>query len=326
MLAGSKDQDGCTAIFSRETTWKPIIGFEQQDRNCTFSTPVAVDAPHAVSNRRSATPPMMTPPSDPIRSQPRQAHAGWSLQFRHVALAVAIALTAPALAGSPFDISLYWETSGDASTPINIDLAESGIWAEQDDGSVVYSGNLFSDTWQLSWSTRVDTQTNLLLDSLISVTNTSSIEQWFTANTILDSIDASTNQQLLTLAATLTVMNLQFSGTAELGSTNTTPLITSNVDGVTEGSLFEPVYVLTSVGPFAVATESASMTAAVAGFQQSLSNGSEFRLTAGDTATLHTITTLTSIPAPGSIAVLVIAGVTGWSGRRRRPEQARRLT
>ncbi|MBT4768811.1 MAG: hypothetical protein HOO04_10695, partial [Phycisphaerae bacterium] len=127
---------------------------------------------------------MMTPPPDPIRSQPRQAHAGWSLQFRCVAVAVAIALTAPALAGSPFDISLYWETSGDASTPINIDLAESGIWAEQDDGSVVYSGNLFSDTWQLSWSTRVDTQTNLLLDSLISVTNTSSIDQWFTTNTV----------------------------------------------------------------------------------------------------------------------------------------------
>ncbi|MBT4766783.1 MAG: hypothetical protein HOO04_00300, partial [Phycisphaerae bacterium] len=189
-----------------------------------------------------------------------------------------------------------------------------------------YSGNLFSDTWQLSWSTRVDTQTNLLLDSLISVTNTSSIDQWFTTNTVLDSIDASTNQQLLTLAATLTVMNLQFSGTAELGSTNTAPLITSNVDGATEGSLFESVYVLTSAGPFSVASESASMTAAVAGFQQSLSNGSEFRLTAGDTATLHTITTLTSIPAPGSIAVMVIAGVAGWSGRRRRPEQARRLT
>lgn len=285
-----------------------------------------MDAPHTASNRRPATPPMMTPPSDPIRSQPRRAHAGWSLQFRYVAVAVVIALTAPALAGSPFDISLYWEASGDASTPINIDLAEAGIWAEQEDGSVVYSGNLFSDTWQLSWTTRVDTQTDVLLDTLVSVTNTSSTEQWFTAVTLMESLDSAVDQQLLTLASTLTVMNLQFSGVAELGSTSTTSIITARVDGITVGSLFEPIYVLTSVGPFAVASESASTTAIVAGLEQSLANGTEFRLTAGDTATLHTITTLTSIPAPGGLAMLLIAGAIGRLGRRRGSRHMRRLT
>jgi hypothetical protein len=237
-----------------------------------------------------------------------------------------IALTAPALAGSPFDISLYWEASGDASTPINIDLAEAGIWAEQEDGSVVYSGNLFSDTWQLSWTTRVDTQTDVLLDTLVSVTNTSSTEQWFTAVTLMESLDSAVDQQLLTLASTLTVMNLQFSGVAELGSTSTTPIITARVDGITEGSLFEPIYVLTSVGPFAVASESASTTAIVAGLEQSLANGAEFRLTAGDTATLHTIMTLTSIPAPGALAMLLIAGAIGRLGRRRGSRHMRRLT
>ncbi|HCV22015.1 MAG TPA: hypothetical protein DGN59_01040 [Candidatus Latescibacteria bacterium] len=224
----------------------------------------------------------------------------------------------PAMGVSPPDVSMFWQVAGDASTPINFDLAEAGIWSEQEDGSFVFSGNLFSDTWQLSWSTRVDTQTDLLLDSLISVTNTSSTEQWFTANTVLDSIDASINQQLLTLAATLTVMNLQFSGTAELSSTSSTSVIGSQVDGVTRGTLFDPIYVLTSAGPFAVATDSASMTAIAASVQQSLGNTSEFSLTAGDTATLHTITSLAAIPAPGSLALLAIAASSGGFRRRRR--------
>jgi hypothetical protein len=121
-------------------------------------------------------------------------------------------------------------------------------------------------------------------------------------------------------------MNLQFSGVAELGSTSTTSIITARVDGITVGSLFEPIYVLTSVGPFAVASESASTTAIVAGLEQSLANGTEFRLTAGDTATLHTITTLTSIPAPGGLAMLLIAGAIGGLGRRRGSRHMRRLT
>lgn len=238
---------------------------------------------------------------------------------------VAVNAAAPALGGSPFDVSMHWEASGDPSTPINVDLADAGIWSEQDDGSVVYSGNLFSDTWQLSWTTRIDTQTEVLLDTLIAVTNTSSTEQWFTGITMLDALDSTADSQLLTLASTLTVMNLQFSGEAELGSTSTAPLIAARVDGTTEGSLFEPIYVLTSVGPFSVATESASMVATVDGYQQSLANGSEFRLTAGDTATLHTITTLSSIPTPGSLAMLAIAGLTSRLGRRRGSWQTRRL-
>ena len=237
-----------------------------------------------------------------------------------------MSLTLPTWGGGLPDVSMYWQASGDPSTPINFDLAEAGIWAEQEDGSVVYSGNLFSDTWQLSWTTRVDTQTDVLLDTLVSVTNTSSTEQWFTAVTLMDSLDLAVDQQLLTLASTLTVMNLQFSGVAELGSTSTTSIITARVDGITVGSLFEPIYVLTSVGPFAVASESASTTAIVAGLEQSLANGAEFRLTAGDTATLHTIMTLTSIPAPGGLAMLLIAGAIGGLGRRRGSRHMRRLT
>jgi hypothetical protein len=221
---------------------------------------------------------------------------------------------------------MFWQVASDASTPINLDLAEAGIWSEQEDGSFVYSGNLFSNSWQLSWTTRVDTQDELLLDTLVSVTNTSSTEQWFTANTMLDSIDASTNQHLLTLAATLTVMNLQFSGTAELASTNTTSIIGSQVGGSVVGTLFDPIHVLTSVGPFAVATESASMAAVTTGIPQSLANTLAFGLTAGDTATLHTITTLNSIPAPGSLALLAIAATTGRVRRRRESKRLGRLT
>jgi hypothetical protein len=143
---------------------------------------------------------------------------------------------------------------------------------------------------------------------------------------MLDSIDASTNQHLLTLAATLTVMNLQFSGTAELASTNTTSIIGSQVGGSVVGTLFDPIHVLTSVGPFAVATESASMAAVTTGIPQSLANTLAFGLTAGDTATLHTITTLNSIPAPGSLALLAIAATTGRVRRRRESKRLGRLT
>ena len=214
---------------------------------------------------------------------------------------------------------MFWQVASDSTTPINFDLAEAGIWSQQEDGSFIFSGNMFSDTWQLSWSTRVDTQTDILLDTLVSVTNTSSTEQWFTATTLLDSIDSSLDQQLLTLASTLTVMNLQFSGSAELGSMVSAPIIGSLVDGVTAGTLFDPIHVLTSVGPFAVATESASMAAITGGVQESLGNTSDFRLTAGDTATLHTMATLTSIPAPGSFVLLTIAAASGRTRRRRGP-------
>jgi hypothetical protein len=254
-----------------------------------------------------------------------KAHLGRLPLTLHGSAVLAIAMAAPALAGSPHDVSMFWQVAGDSGTPINFDLAEAGIWSDQEDGSVVYTGNLFSETWQLSWTTRVDTQTEVLLDTLVSVTNTSSTEQWFTSLTMLDTMGVSTDQQLLSLAATLTVMNLQFSGQAELASIGTNPVITSRIDGTTEASLFEPIYALTSVGPFAVATDSGSTTAMVNGYQQSLQHGSEFSLTAGDTATFHTITTLSSIPTPGSLAVLLTAALTGGLRRRRRSIPTRRL-
>jgi hypothetical protein len=269
----------------------------------------------------NSMPKMITP--IPQRATSKWAHR--NTIFSATMVAAATALTAPVAAQSHPDVSMSWMASGDSTTPINFSLADAGAWAEQADGSFVFSGSMYSDSWQLSWTTRVDTQTDVLLDSLVAVTNTSSTSQWFTANTLLDSIESDLNQNLLTLASTLTVMNLQFSGEAELGSTSSNPIIIAQVDGIAQSSLFNSIYALTAVGPFAVMSESASTTAITSGLQYSLANASEFSLTAGDTATLHTISTLVTIPGPGGLALLVFSGFMPVGGRRRNKKRHRRM-
>ena len=241
----------------------------------------------------------------------------WPLRSVIASLVAIAALSSQAVAGDPPDVSMYWQVAGDGSTPINFNLSDAGVWSEQADGSHVFSGNLFADTWQLSWTTRVDTQTDVLLDTLLSVTNTSSTELSFSAATLLDSLNSTLDQSILTLASTLTVMNMQFSGSAVLSSTNSVPVISSLVDGSASGALFQPLYELTSAGPFSVATDSASLVTLVDGPDQSVTNASDFSLTAGDTATLHTITSFASIPAPGSFALIAMGALAGRRKRRR---------
>jgi hypothetical protein len=254
-------------------------------------------------------------------STPHQDQIPHPLRWSWRQAAVVAALTGCALASELPDISMMWLASDDPSTPINFNLAEAGSYAEQADGTIVYSGNMFSNTWQLSWTTRSGTQSDVLLDTMISVTNTSSTDQWFTASTLLDSLDSSLNENLLTLAATVSVLNMQFSGDATISSGETS-LITSSVDGVVSGGLFESVYALTAAGPFGVASESDSTVAMLNGIQSALSQSVRFNLTAGDTATLHTISTLSSIPAPGGLAILACAA--GGPVRRRRRSSRRR--
>jgi hypothetical protein len=212
---------------------------------------------------------------------------------------------------------MSWYASGDTSTPINFDLAAAGDWAEMDDGSVVYTGAMFTDTWQLSWTTHVTDGPQTTLDTLLTITNTFGEDQWFSSGTnyVVDIEDSP--DRILEVAASVTLMNLAFSGSALLQSTPNDSLIGSLLDDEQVAAVFAPVYALQANGPFAIAIDSEGTTVMLAaGARSSIGQRADFMLTSGDTVTLHTISSVSTIPAPGALTVLAFAVLRGRSRRR----------
>ena len=230
---------------------------------------------------------------------------------------LAATLSSASIAGSPPNVSMTWQASGDVDTPINFDLASAGEWAEMDDGSVVYTGAFFSDTWQLSWTTSVTDETQTTLDTLLTITNTSADDQWFYAGTNYEvEIEDATNR-IMEMSSSVTLMNLAFGGSAMLQSLPNDSLIGSLLDDEQIAAVFAPVYALQANGPFAIAVDSADDSVFLsAGGATSLGQRADFMLTGGDTVTLHTITSISTIPAPGALTILALAATVGRSRRR----------
>jgi hypothetical protein len=230
---------------------------------------------------------------------------------------LAATLSSASIASSPPNVSMTWQASGDVDTPINFDLASAGEWAEMDDGSVVYTGALFTDTWQLSWTTSVTDDSQTTLDTLLTITNTSADDQWFSAGTNYEAEIEDATNRIMEVASSVTLMNLAFGGSAMLQSLPNDSLIGSLLDDEQMAAVFSPVYALQANGPFAIAVDSADDSVFLAaGGATSLGQRADFMLTGGDTVTLHTITSISTIPAPGALTILALAATVGRSRRR----------
>ena len=230
---------------------------------------------------------------------------------------LAATLSSASIAGSPPNVSMSWQASGDVDTPINFDLATAGEWAEMEDGSVVYTGALFSDTWQLSWTTNVRDDSQTTLDTLLTITNTSADNQWFSAGTNYETEIEGATHRIMEMASSVTLMNLAFDGSAMLQSLPNDSLIGSLLDDEQIAAVFAPVYALQANGPFGIAVDSADDSVFLAaGGATSLGQRADFMLTGGDTVTLHTITSISTIPAPGALAILALAATVGRRRRR----------
>jgi len=236
------------------------------------------------------------------------------------ALAAALMLSAASVAGAdlPETVTMRWHAAGDPAGPINLDLGEAGDWAEMDDGSVVYTGALFDDAWQLSWTTTVHDGPAPSINSLLTITNTSTEDRFFSADTAWHTADGGDGDRVIDLASSVTLMNLDFGGDATLQSAPDESMIGGYLDDQQIVSLFAPVYTLQASGPFAVAldTATASATASMdAGSPMGYWAG--FLLSAGDTVTFSSTMTSTAIPAPGALGLLSLAALCGRGSRRR---------
>lgn len=230
---------------------------------------------------------------------------------------LAATLSSASIAGSPPNVSMLWQASSDVDTPINFDLATAGEWAEMEDGSVVYTGALFSDTWQLSWTTSVTDDSQTTLDTLLTITNTSADNQWFSAGTDYEVDIEDASSRILEMASSLSLMNLAFDGSAMLQSSPNESLVGSLLDDEQVAAVFAPVYALQANGPFGIAIDSADESVFLAaGAATSLGQRADFMLTGGDTMTIHTIASISTIPAPGALAILALAATFGRSRRR----------
>ena len=127
-------------------------------------------------------------------------------------------------AGAP-EVMFSIAASGDGSGPVSGMLSDLGAWAELDDGSTAFTGNIFGESWHVSWTTVVH-QTNELitLDSALSITNTSNQSQIFELDTLFNP-DPIFADGLFEVAANISVMNLDFTGTAELSTVDDAALI-----------------------------------------------------------------------------------------------------
>ena len=229
-------------------------------------------------------------------------------------IAASTTLLATAAAADPHSMTMSWTASADPSTPITFDLADVGSWAELEDGGEIYTGSLFHPQWQIGWTATVDPGPDSSLDLLLSVTITSSGSQAFNSDISLNPWFDLPDQSMLTAAATLTVMNLQFTGSASMETIEDTPLVSVSLDGTERAALFAPIYGLTAFGPFSTATDSAITTVLTSGGSL-WSAQAEFDLSAGDTATIHLSSTLSAIPGPSALPLLItLAGLP----RRRR--------
>ncbi|MCH2139644.1 MAG: hypothetical protein MK100_01250 [Phycisphaerales bacterium] len=228
-------------------------------------------------------------------------------------LAMTLVTGAAVSAGAP-EVMFSIAASGDGSGPVSGMLSDLGAWAELDDGSTAFTGNIFGESWHVSWTTVVH-QTNelLTLDSALSITNTSNQSQMFELDTLFNP-DPIFADGLFEVAANISVMNLDFTGTAELSTVDDAALIRAGLGEDAVVDLYEPFYALIATGPYAIALDNQSDQMTVSGDVESSWHGSTFELSSGDLATLHTYTVISAIPSPGAIALLAIAG---WINRRR---------
>jgi hypothetical protein len=234
-------------------------------------------------------------------------------------MTVSLTLSATALADEPL-LQMEWFASSDAGTPITFDPADIGDTLFDDDGSVIYTGSLLADNWQLSWTTRARNEANdSWLDGTLSIINLSDNQQDFSLSTTMEPLATFTGPATMDLAASLALTNLQWFGEATVESMINDPLVTGQIDGSTVAGIFGSPYSLQATGGFgstadsdAIGTES-SMTPS-----QAIAMLTSFTLSAGDMLNISFAMNVTSIPAPGAAALLSLAFIMGGKRGRRR--------
>jgi len=193
-------------------------------------------------------------------------------------------------------------------------LSDIGAWAELDDGSTSFTGSMFGSSWHLSWTTVVNHTAELLrLDTMLSITNTSDTAQRFDLTTLYSPID-DTAGGLLDVASSISVMNLALNGTASLSTADEVSLVRAGVGDSAAIALYEPLFELIAAGPYGVNTTTQAGSGSAAAGSSATWHDSSFLLSSGDLATIHTTSTVTPIPGPGGVALLVVAAL----GARRR--------
>lgn len=224
--------------------------------------------------------------------------------------------TAAAVAGGPVPTDFYWEASTEPDNPVAAELASLGEWTNIDESTTVYTGSLLSTAWHLTWTTTVTNGTDQVIDTMLSVTNLGATTQSFSTATSLPSPLAD-GASMLSLACSLSVTNLQFSGAATLSTIGDDPLTSASMDSGEGIANFDAVYELTANGPFGVATDAAdTMTTMEAIDPNGLSVWARFMLTPGDTTTLHLLAAYTTIPAPPTSLLMALAWCLTPSRRR----------
>ena len=94
---------------------------------------------------------------------------GWSRAW------TAVLLASPVVAGADEpSVQVDWYASSDPSTPLSFNLADAGDSITGDDGSIIYSGSMLSENWELGWTTGAQADANGgFLQSVLTVINLS---------------------------------------------------------------------------------------------------------------------------------------------------------
>jgi hypothetical protein len=237
---------------------------------------------------------------------------------RRICLAVVLSCSGIAGAAEP-SLWLDWLASSDPSTPFSFDPADQGDVTSDQNGGMIYTGSLLSDSWQLSWTTRIRNEfDSAYMDTGISVINLSSETQTFSLDTRMSLSDPLVNPATVDLAASLALTNTGFTGTAEVRDDLNESIVQAGLNGDTSDDLFNGPYLLQANGPFSSAVDSAatSMMPTLEVLNQ-MSLLTTFQLSPGDLLNLTIVMDVSNIPAPGVLSMIAVVGLIGTRSRRR---------
>lgn len=234
-------------------------------------------------------------------------------------LGSASAALADGTPGVPPNFTMAWDASGDAVGENIYNWNQFGS-LNQVPGSATtwnYTGSLVggAGTWALEWDCTFDADPFVIAN--IVVTNNSAVNQTFSLLMTLPIAPAVPNPLISgSLAGTLTDLNGNGATVSAVGGDS---IYTSYIDSVVEQRLMLAPF-STSAGAFdsvGVGPQSFGTPAPILGSQNadtSIGIRLFFELTPGDSASFTAIFEV--VPAPGSIALLALAGLFGTRRRR----------
>ena len=227
-------------------------------------------------------------------------------------------LASPLIAGATEPVvHMEWYASSDPSTPIQFNPADMGDSTPGADGSTIYVGSMLNEQWQGAWTTRGRSdESSSYLDAGLSIINLSSQAQSFFFDTRLNMAGSSGSDSVVQLDASLALTNMDFSGNANMDSFDGQSIVQALLGNSQVASVFDAPYELETVGPFSsIVDDDSSETMPGVFPADTISALTSFTLSPGDLLNITYLVDVTTIPAPGAIALL---GLAALSGRRRR--------